>query len=177
MIEILEVLAAASSIATTIAVIIAAIQLRQTRKLAMVAFEDSLAREYRDLTKKVPVAARLGEELTEQEYQKCFNHLYRYFDLCNEQAFLHMKKRIGGGTWTFWFDGIKSNLERPAFKRAWKEICARSAGDFQELRGFFPPDPSTAPVEQIQLSEPRVIAQQQLADLPSTPAQLRNPEQ
>ena len=60
--------------------------------------------------------------------------MYHYFDLCNEQAFLHNNGRISSKTWLFWREGIASNLARPAFARAWCEIAARANGDFSELR-------------------------------------------
>ena len=137
----LDVLAAMASVATAIAVIVAAWQLMLSRQQAVTSFEDSLAKEYRDLAARIPVKALLGKPLSDEEFAKHFDTLYHYIDLCNEQAFLNQTGRISDSTWTFWRGGIASNLKRPAFERAWSEIAAGSNGDFSELRAVFPPKP------------------------------------
>jgi len=126
-------------ITTAVSVLLVAWQLLRTHQQSVTVFEDSLAREYRELTAKIPTKAFLEGNLTEQEYEANFDKFYRYFDLSNEQAFLHKKRRVRASTWIFWKDGIASNLKRPAFKRAWNEVCKRSS-DFAELRALFPPD-------------------------------------
>jgi hypothetical protein len=126
-------------IATAIGVLLAAWQLFRTHRQSVNVFEDSLAREYRELAAKIPTEALLEGNLTEQDYKTNFDKLYHYFDLSNEQAFLHKQGRVRASTWEFWKDGIASNLKRPAFKRAWNEICGRCS-DFAELRELFPPD-------------------------------------
>src|SRR5258708_39067788 len=108
-----------SHIATATGVFVAAWQLWRARRQSITTFEDSLAREYRELAATIPTKALLGEELTEQEYREHFDEFYRYFDLSNEQAFLHQRGRIRRSTWQFWRDGIASNLRRPAFRPAW----------------------------------------------------------
>jgi hypothetical protein len=142
-----------SDIATAIGVLIAAWQLKQAHRQSITAseqnitaFEDSFAREYRELAATLPTKALLGDPLSEEEYAKHFDEFYHYFDLSNEQAFLHLSGRVTPATWKFWHDGIASNLRRSAFDRAWKEIAKRSGSDFAELRRFFPPDapPSTS---------------------------------
>ena len=137
----LNLLSALASVATAIAVFFAAWQLVLSQRKAMTAFEDSLAKEYRDLAAKLPVKALLGEPLTEAEYSRHFDELYHYFDLCNEQVFLMQAGRVSKRTWAFWRDGMASNLARPAFSLAWSEIAARAGEDFSELRKLFPPDP------------------------------------
>jgi len=135
-----DTLSTISSIATAVAVIVAAWQLWLAHRQSVTTFEDSLAREYREIAASLPTKALLGEELSEEEYKEHFDEFYHYFDLCNEQAFLHQRGRIRRSTWKFWHDGMASNLKRPAFKRAWNEICERSNSDFSELREIFPPD-------------------------------------
>jgi len=129
-----------SGVATAIGVLLAAWQLRQAKRQDVTTFEDTLAKEYRDLAARLPTKALLGERLSEEEHQKSLDDFYRYVDLCNEQVFLHLRRRITKATWKFWSDGIKSNLRRPAFKRAWNEIAARGASDFSELRMLCPPE-------------------------------------
>lgn len=140
----LDVLAALSGIATAIGVGVAAYQLRVTRKQGVTAFEDSLAAQYRQIASTLPLKALLGESLTPEEHRDHLHYFYRYFDLCNEQAFLHENGRVSDSTWTFWEDGILTNLRRPAFAAAWQEIAARAKDDFNELRSLCPPNATPA---------------------------------
>jgi hypothetical protein len=71
--------------------------------------------------------------LTDEEHERALDEFYHYIDLSNEQVFLRQRKRISAATWLNWRDGIRSNLDRPAFARAWQEIKERS-GNFAELR-------------------------------------------
>lgn len=137
----LELLSAIANVATAMAVIVAAWQLVLSKRQAITTFEDSLAKEYRDIAATLPVKALLGEPLSDGEQVDKFDEFYRYFDLCNQQAFLRQTGRISDKTWEFWLDGIGSNIRRPAFARAWSEISQRSNGDFSELRELFPPGP------------------------------------
>ena len=109
-------------------------QIRLSKKLATTGFEDSMAKEYRELAAKIPTKALLGEDLTQEEYEKTFDDFYHYIDLSNEEVFLRQKDRISKECWTYWCDGIRSNLSRPAFKRAWEEIKSRASDSFNELR-------------------------------------------
>ena len=136
-----DILTLLSSIATAIGVLVAAWQLWLAHRQSITAFEDSFSREYRELATTLPTKALLGEALSEEEHVEHFDEFYHYFDLSNEQTFLHLTGRITPGTWKFWRDGMASNLRRPAFKRAWSEIAARANSDFSELRQFFPPEP------------------------------------
>jgi hypothetical protein len=108
-------------------------QLKLMRRLADTAFEDNLAREYRELAARLPTKAMLGEGLTEDEHRQALDEFIHYIDLSNEQVFLRRSKRICLTTWLNWCDGIQSNLQRPAFARAWRELKDRS-GNFAELR-------------------------------------------
>lgn len=135
----------AANLATAAAVIFAAWQIWLSKKQAETTFEDSLAKEYRELAARLPTKALLGEPLTNEEHADSFDEMYHYFDLCNEQVFLKQAKRISDKTWTFWEDGMKSNISRPAFERAWAEIAARSENDFSELRSIVPPKPQLQP--------------------------------
>ena len=129
-----SVATAISSVVTAIGVGIAASQLIASQRQSITQFEDALNREYREIIQKIPIKALLGEELSEQEYQKSLDNFYYYIDLTNEQIFLRKKRRVRKSTWQNWCDGIHSNLSRPAFYRAWEEIKRRSDRNFQELR-------------------------------------------
>lgn len=124
-------------------VLIAAVQLLMSRKQSVTEFEDSFSKEYRELASELPTKALLGEALSEKEHEDSFDQFYHYFDLCNEQVFLHMNGRISEATWNYWRDGILANMRRPAFKRAWKEISPLTTGEFTELRSILSNKEST----------------------------------
>jgi len=140
----LEILSALSSIATAIGVGVAAYQLRVTQKQGVTTFEDSLVAQYRQVASTLPLKTLLGETLTEEEHKTHLQYFYRYFDLCNEQAFLYRNGRVSETTWESWKEGIRTNINRPAFARAWQEIASRAKEDFDELRVLCPPN--TGPV-------------------------------
>ena len=124
--------AAAASVAA-IGVWYAKYQLKTSRELAQLSFEDALAKEYRELAGQLSKKALMGEILSDTEYEDAFDELYRYVDLTNEQISLRARGRITPEVWRSWSEGMKSNLALPAFARAWTEIKARSSG-FEELR-------------------------------------------
>jgi hypothetical protein len=138
--QFLEVLSALSSFATAFGVGVAAYQLRITRKQSVTTFEDSLTAQYRQVASTLPLKALLGESITNEEHDAHLQYFYRYFDLCNEQAYLHKTGRISESTWDFWKDGILTNLRRPAFTTAWQEIASKANDDFGELRLLCQPD-------------------------------------
>jgi hypothetical protein len=125
---------ALGSIATASAVLVAAWQLYRGTSQARTNFEDDLSSEYRDLARSIPVKVHFGEELAPEEFEQAFPRLYQYIDLTNEQIFLRMNGRISKATWFNWRDGIRSNLARPAFAKAWTRVKAGSTGSFSELR-------------------------------------------
>lgn len=130
---------------TAMAAIVAAWQLWHMHKQGMTSFEDALVREYRELASTLPLPALLGEPISDELHREKLDEFYRYFDLCNSQVFLHDQGRISYETWAFWEQGIRTNLKRPAFARAWSEIAGRANGDFAELRRVCPPVPTTPP--------------------------------
>lgn len=134
----LNLLSDMSSIATAIGVGVAAYQLRFTRLQGVTSFEDSLTERYREVMASLPLSALFGEPLAADAHELYLPSFYRYFDLCNEQAFLHKNGRVSDRTWTFWSDGITSNLRRPAFRRAWNEIGRRCKDDFEQLKLLCP---------------------------------------
>lgn len=142
-----EVFSVVSSAATATGVVVAAYQLNATRMQNVTTFEDVLTAQYRQVAATIPLKALFGESLTKTEHEEHLQHFYRYFDLCNEQAFLHRSGRISNKTWRFWKDGIISNFRRPAFAIAWQEISNRAKDDFDELRLLCPPCASTSILE------------------------------
>ena len=141
-----EWVSAVASTATAIGVIFAFGQLRVSKNIAQLQFEDGLAKEYRELASRIPTKALLGAELSEAEYQSSFDELFRYVDLTNEQVSLRQRGRISLVVWQYWSAGIQANLELSPFKRAWSEI-QNKCSSFQELRRLqiegFKRDPHT----------------------------------
>jgi len=138
---------AAGSIGTALAVLVAAWQVHKNTQQARTDFEDELSREYREVARSIPVKAHLGKQLGEEEFEQAFQMLYQYIDLTNEQIFLRMNGRVCKTTWKNWAEGIKSNLSRPAFAKAWAYIKEGAVGSFDELRRLeksgFAADPRT----------------------------------
>ena len=148
-----ELFQGVSSVATAIAVIFTAFgawaavkQLRLLEQQSVTSFEDGLVEAYRAIAKELPLEALLGASMSAQDVAAALPAFYRYFDLCNQQAFLHRQGRIRASTWTLWRDGIVSNLQRPAFAMAWAEVAARALGDFDDLRALCKPQ-AVAPPE------------------------------
>jgi len=130
----IDLFATLGSIATAFGVFLAGRQIGESRRQAVTAFEDSMSSQYRDLARRIPIEALLGEGLEEQIYRENLNEFYHYIDLTNEQIFLRTRDRITRETWENWCDGIRTILAKPAFARAWQEISQRSPGSFEELR-------------------------------------------
>lgn len=146
-----DLLQGASNVATAVAAVFTAFgawaavrQLRLLEQQSATSFEDGLVDEYRDIAKELPLDALLGVDMGPQEVAAVLSVFYRYFDLCNQQVFLHKQGRIRTETWRLWRDGIVSNIQRPAFARAWAEIAAKATGDFDELRALCPPRSETS---------------------------------
>ena len=127
-----------AAIATAVGVLIAGRQLNLTKQQSVTAFEDQLSEQYRAIARCLPVKALLGESLSQEEHTKALSDFYHYFDLSNEQAYLHSQGRIRPGTWKEWREGIEQNLERPAFEHAWREISTRAPKSFNDLREHVP---------------------------------------
>lgn len=128
-----EWISALASVVAAGGVFLAYGQLKISKNIAQLEFEDGLSKEYRELASNIPTKALLGIGLTEEEFQRSFDELYRYIDLTNEQVSLRQRNRVKKEAWLNWSSGIQSNLARPSFKRAWSEIKEKS-NSFQELR-------------------------------------------
>jgi hypothetical protein len=133
-VHVFDLIQAIAAVATTVGVLFAGWQLRQSRVQAVTTFEDQLAQQYREIARRLPIEALLGEALDEATHARVVADMYHYFDLSNEQAYLYSKRRIRRVTWEEWRDGIVQNLRRPAFARAWAEVSARAPESFNDLR-------------------------------------------
>ena len=126
-----------ASVATVVLVYFTWKQLSLVRKQAVTGFEDHLTEQYRRIVESIPIDVWLGSELKNLDkgrQELCRDAIFRYLDLCNEEAFLFEKKRVTDETWTEWKDGIRSNLGLPAFNEVWTEVREKSPKTFKELR-------------------------------------------
>lgn len=128
-----SVASAIASLITVIGVAIAYCQLKASRNINQLQFEDSFSREYRDLASRIPTKALLGGELTRIERATAFDEFFRYVDLSNEQVSLRRDGRIRRKVWIDWCEGMEANLELPEFKLAWENIKNRT-DSFKNLR-------------------------------------------
>ncbi len=123
--DLLQLIQIVIGVATAGGVFFAAVQIRISQEHETTRFEDAMAREYRDIVQRIPTRAMLGEPLNDAEFQESFDEFYRYFNLSNEQVFFWKTGRVRRRTWAHWRVGIRSNLARPAFKKAWAEIKSK----------------------------------------------------
>lgn len=130
----IDLFATLGSFATALGVYLAWWQIRESRRQAVTAFEDSMSSQYRNLAQQIPVEALLGEVLEERVYRENLNEFYHYIDLTNEQIFLRTRGRVSREVWQNWCEGIRSTLDKPAFAQAWQEISKKSPRSFEELR-------------------------------------------
>lgn len=97
-------------------------------------FEDSLTKEYREIIRRIPYKALIGEELCEKDQLAAYNEIYNYMDLCNEQIFLRMSGRVHEKTWNNWQEGMLTNFSLKVFDQASQEIFSKLSHNFEELK-------------------------------------------
>ena len=122
-----------SSVFTAIGVSIAAWQIWESRRLAQATFEDSLDKQYRALIMQIPVDVLIGKPISDKKRGGVREIIYNYLDLCNEQAYLRKKKRITAMRWADWNEGIRDNINKPAFKEVWEEVKQQAPSTFSSL--------------------------------------------
>ena len=125
-----------AALATAVGVVVLVVQLGITRRQDRTAFEDGLAREYREIALSLPVTAFFDEPDPNRPpppLADCLENYLRYIDLSNAQVFLRKQRRISGSTWANWKDGIGDNLGRDEFKEAWAYVRMHITKSFHEL--------------------------------------------
>jgi hypothetical protein len=142
---ILQTIASLTGIATSTSMFIAYRQLKLASRNSQLTFEDALAREFRQVATRVPLAALLGDDLASDKFSDVLPTFYWYFDLSDEQVFQRRFGRVSDVTWANWSAGIHATMRRPAFARAFAEITARMPEAFPDLRAFIAESPQTDP--------------------------------
>jgi hypothetical protein len=122
-----------TSFATAAAVLVAAWQIRESRKYSQIAFEDSMDQQYRNIAKNIPVDVLLGKNIPPDDYPKVREIVFHYLDLCNEQISLRKRGRISKKRWVDWKDGIEANLQKPRFRDVWEEVKNEAPNEFTDL--------------------------------------------
>jgi len=136
----------AVSLATALGVLVAVFQLWQSIRLRRTEFEDRIENEYRDLIRNLPYEVFLAASLDEEMQKNLRDEFYRYFDFCNGQTIQRRRRRIGWRTWDNWKDGIKDNLAKPSFKKAFEQILKDNSKTFSELQRLVDEDFARDPV-------------------------------
>jgi hypothetical protein len=130
----INLIKAIAAVATTIGVLFAVYQFWLSKEQSILSFEDGIAREYREISRKIPVEALLGQEVKEEDKNSALNEIYTYVDFCNEQIFMRQKNRIRKETWQNWAEGIEANMRLPEFQRVWAQIKESLPNLFSELK-------------------------------------------
>jgi hypothetical protein len=134
-----QLFTALTSFATVVLAFLAWRQIVLLRQQAITTFEDGLTEHYRRIMESIPTEIWLRSDLKtldKKVHEDCRDAIYRYFDLCNEQALLYDMKRIREDVWNEWCKGIRVNMDLPAFKEVWAEVGEKSPENFAELRAL-----------------------------------------
>src|SRR3989442_13854813 len=75
---------AVGSIATAVAVLVAAWQVHRGTTPARITFQDELARQHREPAQGIPVSAYLGDALTPEELERAFSSPHPYLHPTND---------------------------------------------------------------------------------------------
>ena len=97
-------------------------------------FEDSLTKEYREIIRKIPYKALVGDNVSDKEENIAFNEIFNYMDICNEQIFLRIEGRIRKNTWLNWQEGMKTNFSTQIFKLVSEDVFEKVENNFKELK-------------------------------------------
>jgi hypothetical protein len=124
------------ALATAAGVVLVGVQLAFARRQQRTAFEDDLTREYRDIARTLPPEAffdQLPDGVVSPDFS-AHPAFLRYVDLCNQQAFLRARRRIGRRTWAEWAEGMRDNHARDAFRQAHEHLLTHMTESFADLR-------------------------------------------
>ena len=124
---------------------VAIYQVRKNTEQSITTFEDSISKEYRDISKCIPYNALIGKALVGEESNQAANEIYNYMDFCNEQIFLRKTCRVRKKTWNNWQEGMCTNFSLPIFESVSKEVFEELPDTFTELRKVMAENYSTDP--------------------------------
>lgn len=113
---------------------VAIYQVWKNTEQSITTFEDSISKEYRDISKCILYNALIGKNLVSEEVNQASNEIYNYMDFCNEQIFLRKTGRVRKSTWNNWQEGMCTNFSLPKFESVSKEVFEELPDTFTELR-------------------------------------------
>ena len=113
---------------------VALFQIWRNAEQSKTTFEDSLTKEYREIIRKIPYKALVGDKLNGDEKNEAFNEIFNYMDICNEQIFLRMSGRVRISTWLNWQEGMETNFSLSIFEIVSKEVFDKLPSNFKELK-------------------------------------------
>jgi len=133
-----SVTTAIGSLATAVGIIFAGWQIYLSKAIAQADFEDHMHQQYRAIAKDLPVDVLIGLPVPNLSENIVRELIFNWIDLSEEMAYLRSKKRISKETWLCWSSGIKSHLNKPAFKTVFNEV--KEQGDFTYLERLIDSD-------------------------------------
>jgi hypothetical protein len=135
--EISSIVGMIAFFATIVAVVIAGRQIFLMKQQEKNGYEHSFNAQYRDIISRLPAEVLLGQSISTVETKRALGAFVAYFDLCNEQIWLHHQLGlISHASWVEWEEGIVSQLATPAFRAAWKLMDQNKPNVYRELREF-----------------------------------------
>lgn len=116
-----------AGVATSIGVVVAAVELGLARRNAKAQFEMTFATRYQAISDELGLDIVLNADDTVDLDDRRLEVFYRYFELCEEECYYRERGRITRATWCAWWEGMALHLVNPAFANA-LEILQRRAG-------------------------------------------------
>lgn len=98
-------------------------------------------KRYLDAMERFPASALrtespvLLEAMPPEEAVQFIAAMRRFLNLCSEEFYLHLRRRIDGETWRVWRAGIATAMGRPTFRSGWT-VLAGEYSYFPEFQSF-----------------------------------------
>ncbi|GAA0426346.1 hypothetical protein GCM10010357_54870 [Streptomyces luteireticuli] len=124
-----------------IVVSVGAFNLRQSRKLRIIAYEERFEERYWHLMGRLSADALKGA-VQRRPPNKCKDSdlqvVRSYFRLCETQLNVRASGWITDATWDLWAQGIYGRMRHYPFTRVWDEVIANPRADhlYRRLREF-----------------------------------------
>lgn len=119
---------------SAIAVFLVFMQFRQSNKIAVLEFEESFDRQYRELMLPIPVSVLMTGVYEFRDYEPLREYVYNYLDLSNEQCFLASRGKFSKQTWVAWRAGMQSHMKKKIFTEVFEEVMRHNPNAFTYLR-------------------------------------------
>ena len=126
-----------ASAATAVGVVGVFWQLRVTRRQMVAAFERTFVDRYERIMHDIPLPLLLGEDLEPDPKSEDLRPFFDYFELCEQELYYRRFRKVSTSTWPAWWEGIRLNMRRPAFRAGWDQLRNRVSvppGPRQQVR-------------------------------------------